>query len=262
MTTPRSTSGSRRRWAIAPGRVVTALRDSRWGMVCPLLGLAIASAVVLPVQASDRGAWLVWAGFAVAVGSAAGALFVYGLRRWAELQAIAPIPVREVLWPVGRVGLLAVVGINMTAAIPESGYYWRGAVLVTGATLAASTAAGAMYGVGPAAAEVVRGLQTGPAHVVGGLQPEPAEVVPPRQRGPAAARLLALRRLLERLLETVGGLVLLLTLLQSAQTALDLVEDRPPEYVLVFGGFGSLLIALVYVPKLVRITWSWRTCVR
>ena len=228
MGTPHSRSGLRGRLANTCRRMVTAIRRTRWGILCILLGLGIAIAVVLPRPDSkdpDYGDWLVWAGCAVAVGIAAGAIIVYGLRRWHELQEIRRVPMRKVRRPVAGVGLLAVIGINST--FREPGYHWQTAVLVTGATLAGAAAAGAMYGIGVAATDVVN-------H---------------HRPGAAVERLLKLRRLLERLLEALGGIVLLVTLLESAQNALDTEQQRPWQYTLIFGGFGSLLVALVYVPS-------------
>jgi len=65
--------------------------------------------------------------------------------------------------------------------------------------------------------------------------------------------LIALRRLLDRLLSAVGPLVALGTLELGTLMALERsvhlhFGNRPPEYVFIFGGVGSLLVALVYVP--------------
>jgi hypothetical protein len=65
--------------------------------------------------------------------------------------------------------------------------------------------------------------------------------------------LVALRRLLERLLAAIGSLVALTTLESAASLSLahsvhSELGNRPPQYVLVVGGVGSLLVALVYVP--------------
>ena len=65
--------------------------------------------------------------------------------------------------------------------------------------------------------------------------------------------LIALRRLLDRLLSAVGPLVALATLELGTLMALERsvnaqFGNRPPQYVLIFGGVGTLLVALVYVP--------------
>jgi hypothetical protein len=65
--------------------VVRALRDTRWGGICPLVGLMLSILVVTSVDVPDRGAWLFWAALAVALGTFAGALFVtayVGGRTW------------------------------------------------------------------------------------------------------------------------------------------------------------------------------------
>ncbi len=215
--------------------MTSTLTDTRWGLLGPLVGFVLSSGVALSVDRSDRGAWLVLACFSVAVGTSAGALVVYGLRRWAELKELASVSVRDVMWPIGGAGVLAVLGINSTAVAPDSGYTWQVAALITGATLAGATTAGTLYAVGIGAERIV-------LSEAGGV---------------AVARLLVLRRMLARLLETAGGFVLLITLLEGAQQKLPGTEDhRPPEYILVFGGFGSLLIALVFVPSWTRLRKS------
>jgi len=75
--------------------------------------------------------------------------------------------------------------------------------------------------------------------------------MPAASTGDHVERLVALRRLLRRLLGTVGGLVALVTAQTGAFIALEgsvHAPGRPPQTALVFGGFGSLLVALTYVP--------------
>jgi hypothetical protein len=77
-------------------------------------------------------------------------------------------------------------------------------------------------------------------------------------RGEQIALLIALRQLLQRLLAAVGSLVALATLALGAALALQRsppvgsgrleVTQLPPETVLIFGGAGSLLVALFYKP--------------
>ena len=80
----------------------------------------------------------------------------------------------------------------------------------------------------------------------------------PSTRGELVATLVALRQLLQRLLTAVGSLVALSTLATGAGVALQRSQlpgssqgaaaELPPQFVLVFGGAGSLLVALFYVP--------------
>jgi hypothetical protein len=65
--------------------------------------------------------------------------------------------------------------------------------------------------------------------------------------------LVALRQLLQRLLAAVGALVTVVTLEFGALLALERsvhsqFGNRPPQFVLVYGGIGSLLVALAYAP--------------
>ncbi|WP_406045736.1 hypothetical protein OG799_15415 [Micromonospora sp. NBC_00898] len=75
----------------------------------------------------------------------------------------------------------------------------------------------------------------------------------PNTPGERVVLLLALRRLLRRLLAAVGTLVALVTFQFGALMMLEKsthlpLGDLPPQYTLVFGGMGSLLVALAYVP--------------
>jgi hypothetical protein len=80
----------------------------------------------------------------------------------------------------------------------------------------------------------------------------------PDNEGEQVALLVTLRRLLQRLLPAEGSLVALSTLATGAVLALqqslrtvsepDAASGLPPQFVLVFGGAGSLLVALFYVP--------------
>src|SRR6266511_2700668 len=82
-------------------------------------------------------------------------------------------------------------------------------------------------------------------------------------KGEQVAVLVTLRQLLQRLLAAVGSLVALSTLatgaLLAAQPSLpagsgdNVSTELPPQSVLVFGGWGSLLVALFYVPAAAAI---------
>jgi hypothetical protein len=70
--------------------------------------------------------------------------------------------------------------------------------------------------------------------------------------GGQIAALVTLRRLLERLLAAAGPIVALTTLQHGALMALErsvhAAGTRPAQYILIYGGFGSLLAGLIYVP--------------
>jgi len=176
--------------------------------------------------------WLLWAPLALGVSTADGAVLVYGFRRWADLVALQRVRVSEVAAPIGAVAVISVLGINVTALLPGPAHtIWRNSVPLTLSLLTSIPAAGAMYGVRLVASSVPEISSTG-----GQL-----------------AMLLDLRRLLQRLLAACGSLVALLTLQASALMSLErsvhsAFGNRPPQYVLVIGGVGSLLTALLYIP--------------
>lgn len=176
--------------------------------------------------------WLVWASFALAVCVTSGTVFIYGLHRWSELESIQPVAAVRVLTPVSMVAVVGVVGVNATIFLPAAAQgNWRNGVLLSLSIVASLPVAAAMYG--------VRDLALGS---VGSLGP-----------GGQLAAMLALRRLLQRLLTVVGWLAALVTFQAGTLIALEknmhtAFGNRPPQYVLVIGGVGSVLVALAYVP--------------
>jgi hypothetical protein len=220
----RHTSGVRDR--LAGRRLELAAR-----LAVPVLGLAIGVFIVETSPDRDAPLWLVWAPLAVALSAAGGAVFSYGWRRWADLRAMLTVGVSDVAAPIG---ILIVVSLlpDLTLSLPGPAQAnWRSSLLVTFATLAAVPAASVAYGVRYAAL---------------------GESLSPTKGG-RLEMLIGLRRLLDRLLSAVGPLVALATLELGTLMALERsvhhpFGNRPPEYVLIFGGVGSLLVALVYVP--------------
>lgn len=197
----------------------------------PFIGLVLG--LVLVVTSADRAApqWWLWAPLALASSTAAGVVLVYGARRWTELSALHPLRMREVTTPVAAVVLGGTLGINVPVLLPGTDHAdWRGGLLLTLPLIAGSTAGGAMYGV---------------RHVASNLSQSPTA-------GAQLAMLIDLRRLLRRLLAAVGSLVALSALQAGAAMTLERSVNpaftRPPQYVLIIGGFGSLLVALAYAP--------------
>jgi uncharacterized membrane protein len=90
--------------------------------------------------------------------------------------------------------------------------------------------------------------------------------------GRQVAVLIKLRELLQRLLAALGALVALWTftigagiVLQralAAGSAQGDVTSAPQQLVLIFGGVGSLLVALFYVPAATACSVAARTCAR
>ena len=161
--------------------------------------------ILTPSAARDAPLWPVWASVAVALTSTAGAVFGYGLARWAGLCALPPVRVRDVVVPIA--GLLAVAvlagltGLALTMTAHRAGTGWsafRGWALVSVALLGAVPAVAVMYGIRHAAS----------GGLAAGIRSEQAGAV------------MALRRLLQRLLAAVGSLVALPALALGAAFAL------------------------------------------
>ena len=170
-------------------------------------GLGFVSGVMIVLTPSAvRGAplWPVWASLAVALTSVAGAVFGYGLARWADLSALRPVRVRDVAVPVASLLAVAVLagiaGLALALRAHRAGTGWsafRGGALVSVALLGAVPAVAVIYGI---------------RHVAG--------CAAAGTRGEQAGALMALRRLLQRLLAAVGSLVALSTLALGAAFAL------------------------------------------
>jgi hypothetical protein len=204
-------------------------------------GLGLVSGVLIvltPSAARSAALWPVWASLAIALTCTAGVVFGYGLARWADLCALRPVRVRDVAVPVA--GLLAVAvavgvaGLVLTVIAHRAGTGWqafRGLALVAVAVLGAVPAVAVMYGI---------------RHAAGGPAAD--------ARGEQADALMALRRLLQRLLAAVGSLVALSTLALGAAFALQKhlpagsadsgAAPLAPQTVLIFGGAGSVLVAV------------------
>jgi hypothetical protein len=208
---------------------MTRIRES----ASPVIAAALLGAVGIGMAASTQGrgsdAWVLWVPLVVALTAATGALAVYGLRRWAELAALHPIRARAVVGPLAFWAVVAVLAINITGATTH-GSVLNG-VLLSLATILGCPVAAAMLGI-----RQVAGLSW--------QLPRPGERL---------ALLLALRDLLQRLLGVLAVFLVLLTVQAGAFLSLQhdigtAFGDRPPQYVLVVGAFGSLLIGSFYVP--------------
>jgi hypothetical protein len=208
------------------------LRASAPGFAAPVAGFVLGVVLVWTYPGRAASLWLLWAPLALALSTASGALFVYGLRRWVDLNALHPVRVSDVAAPVVAAETVGVLGINVPFFLPGAAHAnWRNSVLLTFALLAGFPAGGVMYG--------IRQVATSTPLC--------------RTAGGKLALLVGLRRLLQRLLAAVGSLVALVTLQASALLALERSLNtsfghRPPQFVLIFGAVGSLLVAQAYVP--------------
>jgi hypothetical protein len=210
------------------------------------IGLGVAFGLSLAFTSSLRDAplWPVWASFAVALTTTAGAIFPYGLDRWAELAELSKRPtvrVRDVatrVTAIAAVALLAIV-LGSWVQLGLTSSTWRGVAILTFTILGGVPAVGVMDGV----------RRTASNESASGA------------KGEQVAVLVRLRQLLQRLLAAVGSLVALSTFataaLLASQRSLPAGSGQstelPPQSVLVFGGVGSLLVALFYVPAATAI---------
>lgn len=218
-------------------------RPTRFPAASPVLvglGLVFGVAFVLTSPYRDAPLWWVWAPLAVAPTTTAGAVFGYGLDRWAELADLLHQPtvrVRSAAPRVTAVAVLALLGLLGSTLFPGSARSgWRAV------TLLAFTIAGGVPTLG--VMEAIR---------------HAADNHPtPGTKGEQVALLVRLRQLLQRLLGAVGSLVALSTLATGAVLALQRsvpaesggigATQQAPQSVLIFGALGSLLVAVFYVP--------------
>ncbi|GAA4972862.1 hypothetical protein HD597_005042 [Nonomuraea thailandensis] len=189
--------------------------------VAVVTALALGSAIVLTSAYKAAAGWEVWAALALALSAASGAVFAHGVQRWRELAAVCPVRVREVARPLGALVLVALLLVVLALIVsPGTRAGWRGWGLSVIACLGALPVTMTMSGIRRSAGA----LDGGP--------------------GARVAALIAFRRLLRRLLGAVGSLVALATLALGASPAP--LSSRG--IILIFGGTGSLLVALAYGP--------------
>ncbi len=203
------------------------------------LGFAFGLWFVLSSPYRPAPLWQAWAPLLVALTTTAGAAFPYGLDRWAELGQLLDghqVRVHNVASRVAAVvAVPLVIGVASTRLHGQAQASWRGVALVAVLLVGGVPAAGAMEGVRHAA-------RNWPSSEPGGRQ---------------VAVLIKLRDLLQRLLAALGALVALWTFTIGAAVVLQrslagsvqgVVVGAPQQLVLIFGGVGSLLVALFYVP--------------
>jgi hypothetical protein len=200
----------------------------------PALGLTAGTWITLTSPFRDLPGWPAWASLAIVLTTAAGAVFVYGLERWVELRELQVIRTRDVAHPIVGVATLAVLLLIGQVWLTKWTGTWRGGALVAVTLIGGAPALGVMFGVRLAA----RGDQLSST------------------RGGQAADLIALRRLLQRLLPALGSLVALSTLALGAAMAMrpqplpsSAAAALPAEAVIFFGAAGSLLVGLAYGPS-------------
>ena len=170
-----------------------------------------------------------WALFAIALGGAAGAVFLYGMNQWRALPGHTPQLERQV---AVKTTVLATAVLGSFAVLAIGAGAWRGPALMALAAVGAIPAAATMYAV-----EHMARLPCVPA-----------------TPGARVARLLALRRIAQRLLPALGWLVALSTFALAASVQLyEQVENHDPSsrlaarlQILVLGFGGSALVGLLF----------------
>lgn len=216
--------------------------------LAPGLGLVLGIVAVFTSAHKDAPLWWVWAPIAIALTTTAGAVFTYGLGRWGDLAELSrrhqvrQVRVRDVAALVAAIVIVTVAADLGSMRLPEPGRAnWRAVALIT--------------------ITLVGGI---PAAIVAvGIRQVAHDESAPGTEGEQAALLVMLRQLLQRLLAAGGSLVALSTLATGAVLALQqslrtglgpgAATGLPPQYVLVFGGAGSLLVALFYVPAVTAL---------
>ena len=209
-------------------------RSAAREVAVPVAGLVLGILIVVTYPTRSADLWIVWGPIAVGLTTVSGLVFSYGLRRWADLVAIQPMRSRTVILPVliGAAGALIVTNVTWLFG-GDVHANWRNAVLTSFATIASVPLATVINGIRHAA---------GPE-----VEPKPCT------KGQHLARILSLRDLLQRSLAAGGAILSLVTLQYGALWSLErsvhsTFGDRPPQFILIFGGVGSILLSLAYVP--------------
>jgi hypothetical protein len=214
-------------------RIATLARFATMG-----LGVTFGLYFVLTSPFQHDPLWLVWAPLVIAFTSSAGAVFLYGITRWTELTRSAEthVSIRDAAIRVTPIGIVIIFVLAWSPWLPAPMHFTlRFATLIAIPLLGGITAAGAMEGIRQVATR------------------QSAD----RTRGGQAALVISLRQLLQRLLAALGSLVALSTLAlgpsvnllrKLAENPHFRVHQLPPQFVLVFGGLGSLLVAFYYAP--------------
>jgi hypothetical protein len=215
--------------------------------LAPPVGAAFGVAVAFTSGNRTAPLWMTWAVLAIAATTAAGLVFSYGLGRWDELRKLCTIPAAfPVIWPVTVLAVVSLALMNAPVLLPSAHVTasgGKGSGLGSGlvgmfAIVAAIPVATAMIGMWRA---VSAGAAFGPKDA------------PLTKQGDQLNALLELRRLLQRMLAAVGSVVALVAFSYSTWWLMERslhtqFGSRPPQFVLIFGAFGSTLVGLIYGP--------------
>jgi hypothetical protein len=203
--------------------------------LAPAVGFVYGAAVTLTFPHRAAPWWLVWAAFSVTATTVAGVVFAYGLSLWRELHDVLgrdyTLRARDVALPVTAIVVGSLLVMNVTDFLPGPAHASpRSGMVPTFVIAAAVPGACLAYGIRRAAISCVPGSQGDLTHL-----------------------LLALRTLLQRLLIAAGLVVALVTFSAGTWWSLEhslhtQYGNRPSQFVLIFGAFGTTFVTLLYVP--------------
>jgi hypothetical protein len=223
----------------------------RWVRILRFLAPPVGAAygITIAFTTSNRTAplWMTWAVLAIAATTAAGLVFSYGLGRWQDLSKLCTIPAAfPVIWPVMALALVSLALMNAPVLLPPAH------VTVSGGK-GSGLGSGLVGMFAIVAAVPVATVMIGMWRAVSGPAPLGPKDAPLIMKGDQLNALLELRRLLQRLLAAVGSVVALVAFSYSTWWLLERslhtqFGSRPPQFVLIFGAFGSTLVGLVYGP--------------
>ncbi|MFG2970281.1 hypothetical protein ACGFZS_44130 [Streptomyces sp. NPDC048288] len=209
-----------------------------WTVSAALVGVGFGIWVGLVVTSQYREAdlWPVWAALALGLTCGAGVVFAVGAQQWRGLPEGERRSRREAAVIAGAVALVAVLYGVVVASTDARPGAWRGPLLVGTALLGATPMVCVAYSIWKA---------TGTDRSA-------------TAAGELLEWLLARRRTMRAAVTGLGALVALSTLALGAVVRMqaELVKAHtmasadatPFEYVLVFGGVGSLNVAIAYAP--------------
>jgi len=211
------------------------------------VGFAYGATVAFTVGSRTAPLWMVWAPLAIAATTAAGLMFAYGLGRWHDLGKLCTISVGRVIWPVAALVLGSLALMNVTVLLPGPAHVHASGGVGSGL----GDGLVGMFAI--VAAVPVAFVMFGMWRAVGSDAPLGPKDAPASTKGDQLNVLLVLRRMLQRLLAVVGSVVALVTFAAGTWWLLERslhtqFGSRPPQYVLIFGAFGSTLVGLIYGP--------------
>lgn len=211
------------------------------------VGFAYGATVAFTVGSRTAPLWMVWAPLAIATTTAAGLMCAYGLGRWHELGKLCTISVGQVKWPVTALVVGSLALMNVTVLLP-------GPAHVNASGGGGSTLGDGLVGMFVVVAAVpVAFVMFGMWRAVGSDAQLGPKEAPASTKGDQLDILLALRQMLQRLLPAVGSVVALTIFTAGAWWMLERslhtqFGSRPPQYLLIYGAFGSTLVGFIYGP--------------